>query len=366
MDINKQQLVDETRMLGNALYNGISRDRIAREYSTFITLNAIIRTLLGSHLNIEIILKKYPNIVKFVNNENNKSLQNFNSRVLREKDLFEEIFCNHAYIYNESDMLTYTCGGDFRRYSVSDAKDILFSYFSEYGNKVYQIVKKYFDEERIQLGFKDECDEFSAVAFFTGSILLEKGYICVTHDKIDSSTLGYLAHEFGHVIDKELFYYPQQKKIKSFDDPFNEVPAAFFDWGMLDFLQENKIAENDSLTLKGFSFNQMFFRNLYLSHMIMTKDFKLDGIELSDDFRNLFLYSMGYDIGLAMNDVARYDREGYMKCFANFICSRNEADFITLLENAGVNSNDYINGDILDRNIDVTLKQMKKRYNIKE
>ena len=110
----------------------------------------------------------------------------------------------------------------------------------------------------------------------------------------------------------------------------------------------------------------MFFRNLYLSHMIMTKDFKLDGIELSDDFRNLFLYSMGYDIGLAMNDVARYDREGYMKCFANFICSRNEADFITLLENAGVNSNDYINGDILDRNIDVTLKQMKKRYNIKE
>ena len=143
MDINKQQLVDETRMLGNAIYNGISRDRIAREYSTFITLNAIIRTLLGSHLNIEIILKKYPNIVKFVNNENNKSLQNFNSRVLREKDLFEEIFCNHAYIYNESDMLTYTCGGDFRRYSVSDAKDILFSYFSEYGNKVYQIVKKY-------------------------------------------------------------------------------------------------------------------------------------------------------------------------------------------------------------------------------
>ena len=59
MDINKQQLVDETRMLGNAIYNGISKDRISREYSTFITLNAIIRTLLGNHLNIEIIFQPF-------------------------------------------------------------------------------------------------------------------------------------------------------------------------------------------------------------------------------------------------------------------------------------------------------------------
>lgn len=364
MDINKQQLVDETRMLGNALYNGLSKDRIAREYSSFIALNSIINNLLGMCLNTGIILEKYPNMVKFVNSEHERSLVNFYNRILLEKDLFDDIFTNHAYVYNESEMMDYTCGGKLRGYSVSDAKDILLSYFSEYGNKIYKIVKKYFDEGRIQLGFKDE--KFSAVAFYSGSVLLEKGYVCITHDKFDSSTLGYLAHEFGHVIDKELFYNPQQKKIRVYDDPFNEVPSAFFDWGMMDYLYDTKIDENGVIALKGYHYNQMFFRNLYLSNMIKTENLKLDGVDIGEDFRELCLYGLGYYVALAMNDIARNDREGYMKYFMNLISSRNEADVVTLLQNGGINSNEFINGDILNRNIELTLKQMKKRYNIKE
>ena len=42
------------------------------------------------------------------------------------------------------------------------------------------------------------------------------------------------------------------------------------------------------------------------------------------------------------------------------------ADIIGVLVGQEHNSNDFINGDILDRNIDITLKQMKKRYNILE
>ena len=364
MDIDKQQLLDESRMLGNALYNGLSKDRIAREYSAFIAFNSIVNHLLGICLNVGIILDKYPNMVRFVNNEHDRSLSNFYTRILREKDLFEEVFCNHSFIYNESEMDNYTCGGKLRGYSVKDAKDIMLSYFSQYGNKVYSVVKRYFDENRVQLGFHDS--SFDAVAFFTGSVLLEKGYICVTHDRFSTSTLGYLAHEFGHVIDKEFFYHPQQKKIRVYDDPFNEVPSAFFDWGMMDFLQKNKIDENGALALKEFYYNQIFCRNLYLSHMINHPQLKLEGIDLSEGFRELCLYGMGYDIALAMNEVASENREGYMKYFTNLICSRNEADFVTMLENGGINSSEYINGDILDRNINLTLKQMKKRYNIIE
>lgn len=365
MDINKQQLFDEATMLGNEIYNGLSNDRIAREYSSFIAFNSIIRNLLGVCLNTQIILDKYPGLVKFVEKEHEKSLFNFYYRILSEKDLFEEMFCNHSFIYNESDMITYTCGGNLRNYSVSDAKEIILSYFSEYGNQIYKIVKKYFDEGRVQFGFVDD-QKFDAVAFFTGSVLLQKGYVCITHDKFSTSTLGYLAHEFGHVIDKELFYNPQQKKIRVYDDPFNEVPSGFFDWGMLDFLYKNKIDENGVIALKGYHYNQMFYRNLYLSHMIQKEDLKLDGIDIGEDFRTLCLYCLGYDIGLAMNEVASQDRKGYMKYFTNLICSRNEADFMTLLENGGINSEEFINGDILDRNIELTLKQMKKRYNIKD
>ena len=81
MDINKQQLLDESRMLGNALYNGLSNDRIAREYSAFIAFNSIVNHLLGICLNVGIIIDKYPNMVKFVNNEHEKSLSNFYFRI---------------------------------------------------------------------------------------------------------------------------------------------------------------------------------------------------------------------------------------------------------------------------------------------
>ena len=36
-------------------------------------------------------------------------------------------------------------------YSEKDFKDIIFSYFNSYGEKYYKIVKKYFDEQRIQM-----------------------------------------------------------------------------------------------------------------------------------------------------------------------------------------------------------------------
>ena len=45
MEINKNQLISETAKLGNEIHNGLSLDRVGREYSSFLAMNSIIANL---------------------------------------------------------------------------------------------------------------------------------------------------------------------------------------------------------------------------------------------------------------------------------------------------------------------------------
>lgn len=365
MNINKQQLVDETAKLGNCLYDGMSFDRIGREWSSFLAMNSIIANLTGYCLNHEIIFEDKPNTRKFIKMDTDRSLFNFYHKVLSEKDLYLELFRNYVVKYNDSEMMDLLLGGKFRGYSDKDAKDIIFSFFSQYGNKPYEVVKKMFDEERIQMGYQFE--NSPSFAFHTGSVLLEKGYVCMYPEKFDTTTLSFFAHEMGHVIDKEVFYYPQQKKIKVYDDPFNEIPSSFFDWGMLDYLIKNKIDVAGATTYKAFHMNQIFVRSLYLARMLMSEDLHVDDEdEISEDFRQLFLYGIGYYTSLAMNEMAQENPKEYFKFYTDMICSRGECDYISLIENGGIDAERFIKGEFLQGKIDKEVMALKKRYNYKE
>ena len=220
-----------------------------------------------------------------------------------------------------------------------------------------------FDEERIQMGYQYK--NSPSFAFHTGSVLLEKGYVCMHQDKFDTTTLSFFAHEMGHVIDKEIFYYPQQKKIKIYDDPFNEIPSSFFDWGMLDYLIENKIDEKGATTYKAFQMNQIFVRAFYLTKMLMEPDLYIED-EISEDFRQLFLYGTGYYTSMAMNELSRQNPKEYFRYYTNLICSRKECDFVSLIENGGIDNERFISGEILQDKIESETIKLKRRYNYKE
>lgn len=365
MNINKQQLVDETAKLGNSLYNGLSYDRVGREWSSFLAMNSIIANLTGYCLNHNIIFQDKPEMHKFIQKDNDRSLVNFYTKVLSERDLYTELFRNYVIKYSESEMSDLLLGSKFKGYSDKDAKDIILSYFSEYGDKTYQIVKRMFDEDRIQMGY--QFDSSPSFAFHTGSVLLEKGYVCMYPEKFDTTTLSFFAHEMGHVIDKEIFYYPQQKKMKIYDDPFNEIPSSFYDWGMIDYLIENGIDVNGATTYKAFQMNQLFVRSLYLAKMLMSDTLQADDLdEISENFRQLFLYGIGYYTSLAMNELSRENPSEYFKYYTNLICSRGECDYISLIENGGIHPDKFISGELLQSKIDKEVKSLKKRYGYKE
>ena len=91
-----------------------------------------------------------------------------------------------------------------------------------------------------------------------------------------------------------------------------------------------------------------------------------DGEEISEDFRQLFLYGIGYYTTLAMNEMARENPKEYFKLYTNLICSRGECDYISMIENGGIDAERFIKGDFLQSKIDKEVIALKKRYGYKE
>ena len=115
MNINKQQLVNETSKLGNCLYDGLSYDRIGREWSSFLAMNSIIANLTGYCLNHELIFQDKPEVKRFIKADTDRSLCNFYERVLSERELYFQLFRNYVAKYNESEMMDLLLGSKFKR-----------------------------------------------------------------------------------------------------------------------------------------------------------------------------------------------------------------------------------------------------------
>lgn len=363
MDIDKEQLLSEAAKLGNTLHNGVSLDRVSREYSSFLAMNSIMANLTGYCLNHDMVFQNQPDMPRFIKKDYDKSLLNCYNKILKDFYIYKQICTNVLTSYLDTEIEDYMLGGNFRHYSEKDAKAILLDYFLQYGPKAYEVAKRMIDENRIQMGYQYE--NSPSMAFHTGSVILQSGYICLQQDKYDTSTLSFLAHEIGHAIDKELFYYPQQKKIKIYDDPFNEVPSTFFELGMLSYLKEKGIDPNGALVLESFYMNIMYARQYHLLETFNEIE-KTGTIELSESFREWFLYGMGYYISLALNDLSRENPKEYFKKFTDMICARYECNITQLVEIAGIDEEAFFEGKFIKDKFNDEKMQLKKRYGYKE
>ena len=55
-----------------------------------------------------------------------------------------------------------------------------------------------------------------------------------------------------------------------------------------------------------------------------------------------------------------------LESFNNFICSRNEASFVSLLLMAGIDDYEFINGHMFEKEFSGVSMQLKKKFGIKE
>lgn len=299
-------------------------------------------------------------------------------------------------ILRSDDVLTMAPTYQLQNISFSMFKDLLLAYYSQYGNLVYKIVKKYIEENRIELG--DSLDPSASGVYF-GSNLTKSGYITIQKNKkLSLYTLGVLSHELGHAIDFETLHYPQQKNMNIFSDVLIEVPSYHFELGLYDFLIKNNVHPNDAHALLTSLYQELSFFGKSFDVLFNMDDFFIEdggyvtnkngkfidyeGKEVEEsedcdeeecdctkqrkmDVTEVLKYSLGMYIATQTNELASQDREGYIKDLLRCTTLRKESSFIESLENLGISQEQFESASIVEPRIKDELVLTRKMWKFK-
>lgn len=371
MKINVKRLSDDLKKLKEYYLRHPSNDGIKTDLATFYALLDLYENVSGIKVEDEDIFLRPDRIHKMMNDKAYRDCDRFcgylDEYLYSWYTLFDN-YCEELEKVEVTDVPFLSC---IRRYSEKDLKDILLGYFSMYGNKEYEIAKKYLEEGRIQTGILLE----SGDGMYIGSSIIKSGYIVTPREDINSYTGSILAHELGHAIDRELFIFSQSKRMPFFNDTFLEVPSAFFEVGFYDYLLKNKIdidgariQMNDSMLKISDSYYPIHslmkeksngeITNIDLAGDVILKDGKR--IELRDEL----LYGLGYYTAFCMHTLADGNYKEYMKDFYKFVMTRGEASPKESIECLGIDFDTYIDGKIITPKARENTIALKKRFNL--
>ena len=413
LEIDNNRLLSDLYFTKNALNFSCSKNDIKNDYTSFIILNDVLGTTLGKVFPMDGFYTSESELDKVLDKSTNTSMHAFAQYAVDNSILIRNSLKNlnsylksirFRYVPNESLV---------RSYSEKDFKDIILSYFNTCGEKYYKIAKKYFDENRIHVGYtpNGKLSKENIGGFFAHLIWLESGYLVSMYNKYDTWSMSSVVHELGHAIDAELFIFPQQKVISVFSDTLLEVPSTTFEMGFLDYLINNKIDYyggllhfNDRIALV-----QEYYKNLeklfngednYLTidgnvrkvsvEVIKPEDAIIDenGCILTEQdnstktarydedgnivltrvfeypFRDAILYSLGYYISLHLNNIKENDKKEFDKVFNNIITSRKEATLEESIEMMGISVEEFESCRLIRDKIKNNTKALKKRFNM--
>ena len=311
MDIDSSLLSSEVFKLGHSLYDGLSKDRETDESRSLTAYNTILYDLTGQAFNCSKIIYKHPYLRNKIIRENNKGLELFFDRVRKDERIFKILFANYYNLCIDTDIFNYSKKMDDKKYTDKEVKDLILSFYSLYGDSIYKIVKRYFDEERIQTGSR-LCQNRSDATFYN-SLLLKSGYIVVKEKENNINMLTSLAHELGHAVDFGMFYNPQQKKGKFYSDIYQETASSFFEYGFVKYLLDNRIECDESLLYISIFLKEAYYRICGLVDSYMEGNFYSQDFDDKNRNSSLFIYSLGELLSIGMNQVMGKDYLEYMK-----------------------------------------------------
>jgi oligoendopeptidase F len=245
----------------------------------------------GDAFNVRVLLEKYPYLKNKIIRDNNKGLTEFFEKFKKDERLFKILFANYYNSCIDTDMFNYAKLTYGKKYTDKEVKELILGFYSLYGDAVYKIVNRYFDEGRIQTG-SAICENRTDGTFYN-SILLKSGYIVIKEEENNIKLLTSLAHELGHAVDYGMVYHPQQKKGKFYSDIYQEVSSSFFEYGFVKYLLENKIECDESLCYMVLFIYQMYYRiSSLIDAYSLGKLYSTEPCEMLDNNSNI-IYSLG-------------------------------------------------------------------------
>lgn len=370
LDIDTKLLKEDILKLKKYYSRSPKRDDIRIDYPKLELLNEVLENLTGEHISLEGLFmdteKVHDDITrKYIN-------YSFDFITFIERDLLmiysflREFYTNTVNL----DFINQPIINCYERYSLKDFKDIMIDYFKMYGKSEEEIVKKYFNDGRIQMNYKlDGMD-----GLFLGTICNKSGYIFTTKDKLDTTSLVIIAHELGHAIDNEKFFFSQHKKTY-FDDVLGETPSTFFEMGLIDYLKKNKIDEVGASLLFRNRLLRIARSTTGISRFIVHRqnndvmDIDLEGNVIVDNgtvipLRDRIIYGLGYYLAILTQTLLDGDYTEFMKDFYTFLSTRKECDFESSLDSLGLSYNDLMNTNIVKLKVEENSMILKKRFNL--
>lgn len=370
MEINTKLLSEDLKKLRKYYLRHPSKDEIIDGYSSFVMLNDLYQLLTGIRVDEDLFLRP-DKVQELLNSKTYKNCDEYCDYLDEYLYTWYTLFDNYCDELESIDCIDVPFLSCFRKYSEKEFKDILLGYFSTFGDNEYKIAKKYFDEERIQTGLEIE----SGDGIYISNSMIKSGYIVTRCKNLETYTQSVIAHELGHAIDRELFLFPQVKRMPFFNDVFLEVPSAFFEIGLYDYLLRNKI-DVDGARIQINDVALKVSDSFFPIHSLMKE--KQEGEITNIDYygnvllksgenvelRDELLYGLGYYTAFCMHELARGNYKEYMKEFYKFIMSRGEATPKQCIEGLGISFEGYVDGKMITPKIKENTLALKKRFNL--
>lgn len=243
-------------------------------------------------------------------------------------------------------------------YSEKQFIDIILSFYSQFGNEVYRAVKKYFDENRIEIGYK-RTDKEDYPAAYADLPFLKTGYIISAHPNYYTWAISDMVHELGHAVDSETFLFPQDKKYSSLPDFLIEVPSMSYARCFSDYLFENDIDPLGALLLENYEQVKSLDRSSFTEEALKHKERKVDleGVVHYEDkttapLRKVIIYGLGFHFANNLVNIYKQDPKEFQRILFNIISTRKET---RLLEDSvakmGVDFDDFLNCESIKNSV---------------
>jgi len=346
-----------------------SRDFIQKEYNNFLLMNATLAYNAGVYAKTDeeftSKVEEKGHILKY----SKKSVNDFIRTVAENQETLMSIGRHFNRFSNKIRFRNIPFLDACRSFSEKECEDIILSYYATYGDKYYKIVKKYFDENRVNLGSIINKDGLAG--YYLYFLWLESGFVYSKYSKHNSHTASLLAHEFGHVIDAETFLFPQQKKIPIFSDIFLEIPSIAYEVGFYDYLKSQNIDLNGGMILRNNRAASMLFGFYRIKNALSHEDLLIyeNGVAVDNDkntynLRKDLIYGLGYDFGFHLSEIRKSSTKEYLRVLNNLMTLRKEMTLDDAIKMTGFNYNDFVNGRYIKEEIKQDCLTLKKRYNI--
>ncbi len=365
MRVDKDRLVNELWQTLCTLHSITNKNIISHDYDSFHLLNNLFALNYG--LRIE-ETTEIPNIKKIIERRNEKTFAKFINYLNSSGNDINDISYNFVTHMQNIEFFSTPFWDVVRVYSEKEFKDIILGYYSTFGNNVYKIANRYFEENRIHTDtFFD--DEYGGMFFALQCV--ESGYVFSIYDRYDTINASIIVHELGHAIDAHMLTIPQMKPILLFGDCLDEVPSTTFELGFCDYLNDNYIDRGGSKVLKNYRMNELYKYMLSINQILSKGrvNLKEDGTVLDDqnnpvDLRDSILYGLGYYFSLHLNYIKSKDNKEFMSRLNNLITLRNELSLEQMINEIGFSVEEFVSGKYINPIVENDFMELKKRYKL--